>query len=97
MTRFNRKIGILKSLFFAVITLMVPLIGMVISDEVNWEGADFIIGFLLIFCFVFLLQWLYFILPKSYRIVGLAIVIILFLLLWAELAVGIFGSPFAGE
>jgi ABC-type microcin C transport system permease subunit YejE len=34
---------------------------------------------------------------KTLRIVPVLFVIIIFLIIWAELAVGIFGSPFAGS
>jgi hypothetical protein len=32
-----------------------------------------------------------------YRILIIGLILILFLLVWAELAVGIFGTPFAGS
>ncbi|MFH6770171.1 hypothetical protein V8G56_15580 [Gaetbulibacter aquiaggeris] len=34
---------------------------------------------------------------KKNRIVLIAIILIMFVLIWAELAVGLFGTPFAGS
>jgi len=34
---------------------------------------------------------------RTYRVIVLVVIILLFLLLWIELAVGIFGSPIAGS
>lgn len=34
---------------------------------------------------------------KNNRLALIAIILIVFLLIWAELAVGIFGTPFAGS
>ena len=59
--------------------------------------VDFIIMGVLIFSF---LSFIDFIRKKFSGIketLALIIVVIVFVLLWAELAVGIFGSPFAGS
>jgi len=34
---------------------------------------------------------------KTFRIVPIIFVLIIFLMIWAELAVGVFGSPIAGN
>jgi len=78
--------------------LIIPLCFTVISDEFNWNFFDFIImGFMMIFVGI------------SFELVSRAIkngkrkkvlyglIILIFLLLWAELGVGIFNSPVAGN
>ena len=78
--------------------LLIPFLAMQFTDEVDWKIGDFIVmGILLLSSGL-----AYELIAKkmsttAYRVaVGIAIGIV-FLLLWAELAVGIFGSPFAGS
>ena len=77
--------------------LTVPLLGMLASTEVNWSLADFVLmGVLLVTT-----GFMYLVVARNVgnrryqRLVGLALLIAL-LLAWAELAVGVFGTPFAG-
>ena len=78
--------------------LMIPFIAMQFTPEVNWTRSDFIIAAALLFITGFSLL---FVISKmrNKKVKLLAITAILFILLiiWAELAVGIFGSPFAGQ
>jgi len=80
------------------LVLLVPLIAMQFTDEVNWSVFDFVImgGLLLgtgLLCELVLRKF------KSLqsRIIICGIVLLVLFLVWAELAVGIFGSPFAGS
>jgi len=80
-----------------VAVLIVPLIGNILSAEVNWSAGDFLVGGLLVFgfsCFEFFL-WKR--LSGVYRRWVFVVLLFAFLLLWAELAVGIFGSPIGGS
>jgi hypothetical protein len=90
----NKKLRVLYPQFL----LIVPLIGMSITEEVNWSLFDFIIMGALILSVSIGIR---FILNKTKnlknRIIYIGILGFLFLLTWAELAVGIFGSPFAGN
>jgi hypothetical protein len=78
--------------------LLIPLIAMQFSNEVDWKALDFtIMGFLLfgtgLLCELVLRK-----VPKTMnRLIICGIIVGLFLLTWAELAVGIFGTPFAGS
>ncbi len=78
--------------------LLIPLIGMQFTSEINWSIADFILmGFLLLslgFAIEFILRKIS---NKTYKLVLIAVFVIVFLLIWIELAVGIFNSPFAGS
>ena len=85
-------------LISAAILLTIPLVAMQFTNEVNWAVSDFIIGGILFFgiglAFEFVLR-----MTKSMkkRMVIIISLTIAFLLLWAELAVGIFGTPIAGS
>ncbi len=78
--------------------LIIPLIAMQLTDEVEWSLIDFIImGTLLLI--TGLMGEIIFKKVKKYknRVILYVVVAITFLLIWAELAVGIFGTPFAGS
>tara|TARA_B100001245_G_scaffold133703_1_gene99095 strand:+ start:296 stop:544 length:249 start_codon:yes stop_codon:yes gene_type:complete len=78
--------------------LIIPLIAMQLTDEVEWSLFDFIImGTLLLI--TGLMGEIIFKKVKKYkhRVILYVVVSITFLLIWAELAVGIFGTPFAGS
>lgn len=85
-------------LLFATLLLLLPLIAMQFTSEVNWTASDFVIGGILLYGFSFLLE---FVLRRTAqsknRVILVLAVLFLFVLIWAELAVGIFGTPFAGS
>ena len=78
--------------------LLIPLIAMQFTDEVNWTLTDFVVAGVLLFGIGLLISvTLTKLRDSKYKGAILFAIIILFLLIWAELAVGIFGSPFAGS
>jgi hypothetical protein len=84
--------------FSPLLMLLFPLIGMFFSNEINWSFFDFIIMGILILSLSFSIkQVLKSTKNINYRILIIALILILFLLIWAELAVGIFETPFAGS
>jgi hypothetical protein len=86
------------SVFSPLLLLLLPLLGMFVSNEVNWSFFDFIVMGILILSFSFgIKQVLKTTKNTKYRILIIGLILILFLLTWAELAVGIFGTPFAGS
>jgi len=90
----NKKVRVL----YPLLLLVIPLIGMCITEEINWSPFDFIIMGVLILSVSIGIN---FTLNKTKnlknRIIYIGILGLLFLLIWAELAVGIFGTPFAGN
>jgi hypothetical protein len=67
------------------------------TPEVNWTAIDFIVAGTLLLGTGFLCELVLKKIPKTkYRIVICAALLLLLLLIWAELAVGIFGSPISG-
>lgn len=87
-------------LFLAVgiIFLLFPIIGMQFSNAVNWSTFDFIILVILLFGTGFLCEYiLRRVKSTKARILFFSAVVLFFFFIWVELAVGIFGTPFAGS
>ena len=87
-----------KKVYYPLFLLLIPLIGMAFTDEINWSPFDFIImGSLLIFLSI----GINFVSNRTKniknRILYIVILVLIFMLLWAELAVGVFGTPFSGN
>ncbi len=82
----------------ALSPLLIPLLANQISDQVNWNVMDFItMGILLIFSGYWTQIVIKKIKSKSKKVVFISLILLIFLLLWAEMAVGIFNSPIAGS
>lgn len=92
----NNRLTIILSA--AGLLLLLPLVAMQFTNEVNWTFSDFIVAGVLLFGTGGLIE----LAMRKINKVGtriwviLGILIILFLV-WVELAVGIFGTPFAGN
>ena len=87
-----------KRVISPLILLLIPLFGALFSNQVNWSLFDFIIMGTLLGLFGLSVHLIIEkVKNKTLRIVPVLFVIIIFLIIWAELAVGIFGSPFAGS
>lgn len=78
--------------------LTIPLIAMRFSDEVNWTNFDFFVAAILIFGTGMSLEFIVRKIknPRT-RILVVTATFIFLLLIWLELAVGVFGTPFAGR
>jgi uncharacterized membrane protein YfhO len=78
--------------------LLIPLLAMQFTGEVDWSAGDFLIMGLLLFGLGLGIDVLLSrVRSPQQRMLFLVLLILSFLLLWAELAVGIFGTPFAGS
>ncbi len=81
-----------------VLLLLIPLIAMQFTAEVNWNIADFLVAGVLLLGTGLLGDQIWRKAKNNKRKVLLTLgLIVLLLLLWAELGVGIFGSPLAGS
>lgn len=81
-----------------VVLLCIPLIAMQFTHEVNWSVSDFIIMGILLCGTALLCEFILRIVKKTkHRIILCGVVLLSFLLIWTELAVGIFNSPIAGN
>jgi hypothetical protein len=96
MTNQNKRL--VTILAVAIGILFIPLIAMNFTDDVNWKIFDFLVAGILLTGTGLILE---FILRKiktlPYRILFGIVLFVLLFLIWAELAVGIFGTPFAGS
>lgn len=92
----NKRLIIIQSV--AGIMLIIPLIAMQFTKEVDWDIYDFIVmGILLSGTGLLFELVLRTIEGTTKRLILCAAILFLFFITWAELAVGIFGSPFAGS
>jgi uncharacterized membrane protein YfcA len=68
------------------------------SDQVLWSPFDFLVMAILLVGFGWLGEWGWRkVGNRTVRILLVSLLVLLFLLIWAELAVGVFGSPLAGS
>lgn len=92
----NQRSTLIYSIPFVI--LSIPLIAMQFTKEVNWTLSDFLIMGILLFITTFTID---FVLKKfktlKSRLILVVATLALLILVWAELAVGIFGSPLAGS
>lgn len=91
----KRIIGIVLTV---LIVLLIPLIAMQFTAEVNWTPLDFIVaGALLLGTGLAIELVLRKITKIEHRIAICGAILVGLILIWVELAVGIFGTPFAGS
>lgn len=81
---------IIKVLIISLLLLCIPLIGMIVfPSEVQWTLFDFVVAFLLFAITGLFLAYM----PKRFndkRLLYSGIIIIIMIVMWLELAVGIF-------
>lgn len=96
MTAEKKRLSTLLTV--AAFILLIPLIAMQITEEVRWSVFDFVVAGGLLFGTGLVVELILRKLKKdTARVMVLAGVLILFLIVWVELSVGIFGSPLAGS
>ena len=92
------NLTVIKRVFSPLLLLLIPLFGNIFSKQVNWSLFDFIVmGFLLgltVLSIHFIIEKLR---NKTFKIVTIIFALIIFLMIWVELAVGVFGSPITGS
>ncbi|MBY0067044.1 hypothetical protein K5V06_08780 [Empedobacter falsenii] len=89
-----------QSLIFGIIGLIItfPLIAMQFTNEVNWSLFDFIIAFILLSVIGLTINYILQLTNRLQNKIFFCIMVLLIgLLIWTELAVGVFGSPIAGN
>jgi uncharacterized membrane protein len=91
----KRLTGILLT---ATFILLLPLIAMQLTGDVNWSLRDFVImGILLYGTGLTIELVMRKVQNNKKRLLYCVAILGALFLIWAELAVGIFGSPFAGS
>lgn len=95
ITSKNRLVLILAT---AAALLSVPAIAMLFTAEVQWDLFDFIVAGVLLFGTGLTIELvLRKVKTTRNRVIVTGIILFLLFLVWAELAVGVFGTPFAGS
>ena len=98
MYAMNKNKRLFAIILAVPVLLLIPLVAMQFSAVVSWSLFDFIVmGILLLgvgLSFEFVLRKIS---SNANRIALIAIILALFFLIWAELAVGIFGTTLAGS
>ncbi|NRB62090.1 MAG: hypothetical protein HRU40_03490 [Saprospiraceae bacterium] len=91
----NRQIGVLYATGFI---LCIPLIAMQYTQEVNSSVFDFLVAAFLMIGFGLGCERITRNIKKSGLRIGVVVLsVTILILIWMELAVGIFGSPLSGN
>jgi hypothetical protein len=91
----NRLILIISSVAFLS---LIPLIAMQFTDEVHWTLFHFLVAAVLLLVTGLIIDIITRkITNPGYWIILSVLMVVLLLLIWAELAVGIFGTPLGGQ
>jgi hypothetical protein len=95
ITQNKRLIGIVLAI---TLLLLVPLIAMQFTNEVDWKLPDFVAAGVLLLGTGLMCELVIRKIKKiKYRIAICVTLLVVLLLVWTELAVGIFGTPFGGH
>lgn len=95
ITKNKRLTGIV---LIVVLLLLLPLTAMQFTDEVKWTLFDFVMAGVLLLRAGLVCEFDMRKAKKSgYRIAMIAAILPALVLIWLELAVGIFGTPLAGN
>ncbi len=81
-----------------VFLLLIPFIAMKFTAEVNWTASDFVTAGVLLLSTGLICEFVMrYVTNLGQRIALCGIVLLALFLVWAELAVGLFGTRFAGS
>ena len=101
MAIYNPSMKMKKSISILIGTLLIlliPFIGGMFREDINWSLADYLIAAVLLLSTGFLLELVNRKIKKiNSRLFISVFIVLLLIIIWAELAVGIFGSPFSGS
>lgn len=90
--------SIVRVVIIVALILLVPLIAMQFTKEVDWGLSDFVVmGVLLFVTGMGVELSLKKLANPTHKVVVSLLIVFVFLLIWAELAVGIVGTPFGGS
>jgi len=95
------SLGKLRMIIILSVTtfiLAIPLVAMQFTNEVDWTLSDFVTaGVLLLSTGLAIELVIRNLKTGALRTIVLVVILLVLFLIWAELAVGIFGTPFAGN
>ena len=87
----------IKIVLVALSLLFIPFIAMQFSEQADWSIGDFLIMTFMLTAYCAAINFALYRLYGSIQSLIIFVIGLLFFLLWAELAVGIFNSPLAGS
>ena len=89
---------LINVLLTTAILLLIPLIAMQFTDEVNWTLSDFIVAATLLLGTGLMCELVLRNINKlKYQIAICGALLFALIMIWVELAVGILGTPFSGN
>ena len=95
------SLGKLRMIIILSVTaflLSIPMVAMQFTNEVDWTLSDFVTaGILLLSTGLAIELVIRNLKAGALRTIVLVVILLVLFLIWAELAVGIFGTPFAGN
>ncbi len=81
-----------------ILLLLIPLLAMQFSSEVVWTGSDFFMMGFLLFTLWLSCEFIYAkVRTSGFRWIAFVALAVFFMLIWAELSVGVFETPLAGH
>lgn len=96
MTLKSKRLAAIVSV--VLLLLLIPFTAMQFTNQVNWTTFDFIIAGVLLMGAGLAIEWILMTVKiRKYRLIFSVMVVAILLLIWAEIAVGVFGMPFAGS
>lgn len=89
---------LIRILIIVWLILLIPFIAMQLEGDVDWNLMDFTIASIILFCLGIALTLTFNKLKgKKFAPFIIVAIILLFFAIWAELGVGLFGSPLSGN
>jgi hypothetical protein len=96
MALYSNRLGMM--LLAVAVLLLIPFVAMQFTAEVNWTVFDFVVAGTLLFGTALLCELvLRSVTSTKSRLMLCAVILLVLVLVWLELAVGIFGTPLAGS
>ncbi|OUW75362.1 MAG: hypothetical protein CBD64_00185 [Flavobacteriaceae bacterium TMED204] len=88
----------IKFFGITIVLLLLPFVSSLFNDQIDWDVLDYSVMGSMIFTAISLFFYTNRKFKKTKSSYWIEIfILVIFLLLWAELAVGIFNTPFAGS
>ncbi len=92
----NKRVIVILSII--IFLLCIPLVAMMFTNEVNWDFPDFLVAGIILFGTGLVSEFVMRKVKNFHKKMWiLAAILIMVILLWIELAVGIFGTPLSGS
>jgi hypothetical protein len=92
------NLSISNKALYPLTLLIIPLIGIILTNMVDWSVFDFLLmGSLLLALGIVIELTIINFKQFNTRIAIISFILLIFLMMWIELAVGIFNSLFAGN